>query len=61
MSNLMKIEEAASYLGLKVSTLYKYTSSRRLPFIKIGARVLWSREILDRIIKDHVVSAIKGK
>jgi excisionase family DNA binding protein len=61
MSNLMKIEEAASYLGLKVSTLYKYTSSRRLPFIKIGARVLWSREILDKIIKDHVVSAITGK
>ena len=61
MENLMSIEEAAEYLGLKVSTIYKYTSSRKLPFIKIGSRVLFSREILEDFIRAHIIEPVTGK
>jgi excisionase family DNA binding protein len=58
MSGLMSIEEAAEYLGLKVATIYKYTSSRRLPFVKIGSRVLFTREKLEEFVKNHIVEPV---
>lgn len=39
MVNLLTVEEVAKRLGLKKSTIYKYTSSKRIPFIKLAASV----------------------
>jgi excisionase family DNA binding protein len=61
MSNLISIEEAASYLGIKKSTLYKYTCSRKVPFIRIGTRVLFSKELLENWIKSHIVEPVISK
>ena len=46
--NLLTLEEAAQYLGLKKSYLYRLTSTRQIPFFKYGGRrVLFERESLE--------------
>ena len=37
---LMTLEEAARFLGLKKSYLYKLTSTKQIPFYKYGGRVI---------------------
>lgn len=33
---LLNIEEMAGYLGIKVNTLYSWTHTRKIPYIKVG-------------------------
>jgi len=50
-SNLLTVQEAAQYLRCGVSTLNKLRVTGGGPvFVKIGARVLYEREALDRYI-----------
>ena len=37
---LIALEEAAHFLGLKKSYLYKLTSTKQIPFYKYGGRVI---------------------
>ncbi len=44
----LTLAEAAAFLGLKKSYLYKLTSTRQIPFIKYGGRiVLFERVALE--------------
>jgi excisionase family DNA binding protein len=43
----LNVKEAADYLGVKVSTLYSYISSRRIPFYKIPGSQLVKFKISD--------------
>jgi len=61
MSGLMSFEEAAEYLGIKHATLYKYTSSRKVPFVKVGRLVKFRLEDLDHWIDDRMVEPISEK
>jgi len=58
MSCLISFKEAANYLGIKRSTLYKYTSSRKIPHVKVGRLVKFQREDLDDWIGKHKVEPI---
>jgi len=55
MQTLLNVKEAADYLGLAVSTIYKLVSWKRIPFYKLGARVLFSTSALDKWVERHVV------
>jgi excisionase family DNA binding protein len=48
---LRSVEEAASYLGLKKSTLYAWARRRQIPSVKIGRRLLFDRNDLDLLIE----------
>lgn len=39
-AELITLEEAARFLGLKKSYLYKLTSTKQIPFYKYGGRVI---------------------
>lgn len=54
----LSITQAAQLLGLSTSTLYKKTSARSIPFFKLGGRVLFNEEILERWIRSHAVQPI---
>lgn len=41
------IDEAAAYLNLKKQTLYGFTSSRSIPFLKRAKRLLFLKDDLD--------------
>lgn len=52
---LLTIKEAAAYTGLAVSTLYKMTGRRQIPYIKMGSLLKFDLAALDKWIKDQTV------
>ncbi len=55
---LLNVTETATYLGLKVDTVYKMGQMRVLPSVKVGRSVRFDRSGLDRYIKQHTIEAI---
>ncbi len=51
LTSLLNAEETASLLGIKVSTLRKWTHERRIPCVRLGRRVLYDPEALRRVIR----------
>ena len=44
-------QEAAKYLRITVLALYNLRRNKGLPFIKLGKKVLYSREALNNFVK----------
>ena len=55
----MNIEDAAKFTGLAVSTIRLYVCGRLIPFIKIGARVVFDSDDLTRWLEKKKVEVIK--
>ena len=47
-ANLMSIRQVAAYLNFSVSHLYRLTSSKSIPLLKIGRALRFSRGDLDK-------------
>ena len=45
-TKLMSVDEAADFLGLRKSTIYKYVMVRKIPFFKLGNRTLFKEQQL---------------
>jgi len=56
MNNLLNIKEAASYLRISVSTLYRWVHQKKIKHAKIGSRVLFSQDILKEFINNNTVN-----
>ncbi len=48
---LLGVEDAAKYLGVQKSTMYSWAWRRKIPSVKMGRRLLFDREDLDRMIE----------
>ena len=51
--SLMNTESAAAYLGLKESRLRYEVFLKRIPFVKLGRSVRFSKEQLDKWISEN--------
>ena len=51
MDKLPSVDEAAAALGLSVATVRKYTYLRKLPFVKLGGRLLFRPDHLQQLIE----------
>ena len=58
MENLLNIRQASDVLNLKIKTIYMYVHQRKIPFIKIGSRVLFDPLRLQQWLKDHQIEPI---
>lgn len=56
-SELLSIEEAASFLHIKASTVRSWILFRKIPFVKLGRRVFLRKPDLDKLIEKSVVPA----
>ena len=56
MNNLLNIKEAASYLRISVSTLYRWVHQKKIKHAKIGSRVLFSNDDLKEFVIDNTVN-----
>ena len=50
---LLSVQEAATYLGVQKSTIYSWAWRRKIPSVKMGRRLLFDREDLDRLIEER--------
>ncbi|MCZ6625220.1 MAG: helix-turn-helix domain-containing protein [Deltaproteobacteria bacterium] len=53
MKRLLSVAEAATYLGVQKSTIYSWAWRRKIPSVKMGRRLLFDREDLDRMIQER--------
>jgi excisionase family DNA binding protein len=49
----LNVSQAAAYLTLSKSTVYQYLHYKKIPFLKIGERVIFSKSELDKWIKNQ--------
>ena len=52
---LLNVQEAASYLHIATSTLYRWVHQKKIKRAKIGSRVLFSQEYLDEFINNNTI------
>jgi excisionase family DNA binding protein len=57
---LLTVEEAASYLGVRPGTLRNWLSARRIAFIKVGRLTRLAQRDLDGFIAGHTVNAVNA-
>ena len=57
LPRLLNVTEAASLLRLRVSTVRAWVLQRRVPFVKLGGRVLFRRSDLEKLIESSVQPA----
>ena len=55
---LLSIGELASYLGVKVNTLYSWVHTRRIPYIKVGRLVRFSNKEIDKWLMQFKVNPL---
>jgi excisionase family DNA binding protein len=55
---LLDIDQAAEVLGIHVATLYRWARARRVPCIRMGARIIrFDPRELDRFLARNTVEA----
>lgn len=47
--------EAADYLKISLSTLYRHTSRKTIPHFKPGRKLLFEKRLLDEWLNSHLV------
>ena len=57
---LVGIQDASKHLAISISTLYRLTSQKRIPFYKVGGRVLFDIARLDEWLSGHAVEPERG-
>ncbi|MGQ9647442.1 MAG: helix-turn-helix domain-containing protein [Thermodesulfobacteriota bacterium] len=55
LRRLITAKEASQYLSLSTDTVYRMASLKKLPYLKIGDRVLFDVRALDQWIEKHMV------
>lgn len=55
MNNLLNVQETASYLHISISTLYRWVHQKKIEYVKIGSRVLFSEDFLKKYIEQNTI------
>jgi excisionase family DNA binding protein len=55
LKRLITAKEASQYLSLSTDTVYRMATSQKLPYLKIGDRVLFDIKSLDQWVEKHLI------
>ena len=61
LRRLITVKEASQYLSLSTDTVYRMASLKKLPYLKIGDRVLFDVKALDHWIEKHMIKEKEWK
>ena len=56
MDKLLTVEELCDYLHIRPSTIYKKTSGRQIPFVKVGSKLRFSQASIEGWLKSNSFS-----
>jgi len=55
LRRLITAKEASQYLSLSTDTVYRMASLKKLPYLKVGDRVLFDVKALDHWVERHMI------
>jgi excisionase family DNA binding protein len=55
LRRLITAKEASQYLSLSTDTIYRMAALKKLPYLKIGDRVLFDVKALDQWVERHMI------
>jgi len=55
LRRLITAKEASQFLSLSTETVYRMAATRKLPYLKVGDRVLFDLKALDHWVDKHMV------
>jgi excisionase family DNA binding protein len=55
LRRLITAKEASQYLSLSTDTIYRMAALKKLPYLKIGDRVLFDVKTLDQWVERHMI------
>src|SRR5512135_316443 len=61
LRRLITAKEASQYLSLSTDTIYRMAAQRKLPYLKIGDRVLFDLKGLDHWVDRHLMTEKEWK
>jgi len=61
LRRLITAKEASQYLSLSTDTIYRMATLKKLPYLKIGDRVLFDVKALDHWIEKHIIKEKEWK
>ena len=61
LRRLITVKEASQFLSLSTDTVYRMASLKKLPYLKIGDRVLFDVKALDHWVERHMIREKEGK
>ena len=53
---LLNVQEADCYLHVAKSTLYRWVNQKKIKYIKVGSRVLFSTDDLKEFVNNNTVN-----
>ncbi len=53
MKSYLNVQELSEYIHMSSSTIYKKSSQRKIPFIKVGKTLLFQRDAIDDWLAGH--------
>ena len=57
MPDLLNLKEGAKELKISIHTIRSWIYQKRIPFVRLGRRILLRREDLEELVKKNVVEA----
>lgn len=57
-NELLSVEQAATYLGVRVGTIYSWAYQRKLPYYKVGRLLKFKQSELETWITEKKVNSI---
>ncbi len=61
LPEVMKIRQAAQYLGVTSDTLYRYAQNGDVPGFKLGNRWRFKKSVLDSWMEQRTTPAVKRR
>ena len=59
VSELLNVKELARRIKVNKSTLYLWVNQRRIPYVKLGAKVLFDEKDIESWVMDNKVEIVK--
>lgn len=61
MEKLFSVSDVADFLGIKKSTVYKFVMKQKIPYVKIGARLLFDQARIEAWVREQSQPKAQGK
>jgi len=54
MKKILTIRELSEYIKLSVPTIYRYTSTRTIPHLKLGGKLVFEQDKIDAWLEESI-------